>query len=151
MRSSSSSFMSFTQCSPTCGRMPLPALSPLWPGRQPCRHRLVDGRRGGGPSSVAPRSRNPPTGRHEVKHIYKLEMVQRRAARWTVYLLLHHTTSSVKGMLEDMQWRTLEQRHTDCRLVVLLQIVHGLIQIPPTNYLQHILQKQQLYILLRMI
>ena len=25
---------------PTCGRMPLPALS-LWPGRQPCRPRLV--------------------------------------------------------------------------------------------------------------
>ena len=39
--------------------MPLPALS-LWPGRQPCRPRLVDGRRGGGPSSVAPRSHNPP-------------------------------------------------------------------------------------------
>ena len=58
-----SSFVSITQFSPTCGRMPLPALS-LWPGRQPCRPRLVDGRRGGGPSSVAPRSHNPPTGRH---------------------------------------------------------------------------------------
>ena len=57
----SSSVVSFTQFSPTCRRMPLPALS-LWPGRQPCRPRLVDGRRGGGPSSVAPRSRNPPTG-----------------------------------------------------------------------------------------
>ena len=45
----------------TCGRMPLPSLS-LWPGRQPCRPRLVGDRRGGGPSSVAPRSRNPPTG-----------------------------------------------------------------------------------------
>ena len=58
----SSSFVSFTQCSPTCGRMPLPALS-LWPGHQPCRPRLVGGRRGGGPSSVALRSRSPPTGR----------------------------------------------------------------------------------------
>ena len=45
---------------PTCGRMPLPSLS-LWPGRQPCRPRLVDGRRGGGPSFLTPRSRNPPT------------------------------------------------------------------------------------------
>ena len=60
--SCSSSVVSFTQCSPTCGNMPLPALS-LWPGRQPYRPRLVVGRRGGGPSSVAPRSRNPPTGR----------------------------------------------------------------------------------------
>ena len=41
--------------------MPLPSLS-LWPGRQPYTPRLVGGRRGGGPSSVAPRSRNPPTG-----------------------------------------------------------------------------------------
>ena len=57
----SSSIVSFTQCSPTCGRMPLPALS-LWPGRQPYRPRLVGGRRGGGPSSVAPRSRNPLNG-----------------------------------------------------------------------------------------
>ena len=44
---------------PICGRMPLPALS-LWPGRQPCRPRLVDDRIGGGPSSVAPRCLNPP-------------------------------------------------------------------------------------------
>ena len=54
--------MSFTQCSSTRGRMSLHALS-LWPGRQPYRHRLVGGRRRGGPSSVAPRSRNPPNGR----------------------------------------------------------------------------------------
>ena len=43
--------MSFTQFSPNYGRMSLPALS-LWPGRQPYRPRLVDGRRGGGPSYV---------------------------------------------------------------------------------------------------
>ena len=34
--------------------MPLPALS-LWPGRQPYRSRIVDGRRGDGPSSVRSR------------------------------------------------------------------------------------------------
>ena len=64
---SSSSFVSFTQCSPTCGRMPLPAQS-LWPVRRPYRPRLVGGRRGGVPSSVAPRSRNPPTGRRRDSH-----------------------------------------------------------------------------------
>ena len=57
-----SSFVSFTHFFPTCGRMPLPALS-LWPGRQSCRPRLVGDMRGGGPSSVTPCSRNPPTGR----------------------------------------------------------------------------------------
>ena len=49
----SSSFVSFTRWSPTCGRMPLPSLS-LRPGRQPYTPRLVGDRRGGGPSSVAP-------------------------------------------------------------------------------------------------
>ena len=58
----SSSVLSFTQFFPICGRMPLPALS-LWPGRQPYRSCLVDGRLGCGPSYVAPRSRNPPTRR----------------------------------------------------------------------------------------
>ena len=45
--------------------MPLPALSRDWPGRQPYRLRLLvlGGRRGGGPSSVASRSLNSPTGR----------------------------------------------------------------------------------------
>ena len=47
---------------PTCGRMTLPALS-LWPGRQSYRPRLLDDRRGGGPSPVALRRRNPPTER----------------------------------------------------------------------------------------
>ena len=67
---------------------------------------------------------------HEIKPIHQLEMVQRRAARWT--LNRHH----VKGMLEDLQWRTLQQRRTDGRLVLLFQIIHGLVQIPPTNYCQ---------------
>ena len=53
MFSSSSSVLSFTQFSPTCGYMPLATLS-LWPGRQPYRPRLVDGRRGGEPSSELP-------------------------------------------------------------------------------------------------
>ena len=56
-------------------------------------------------------------------------MVQRHAARGT--LNRHHNTTSIKGMLEDLQWRTLEQQRTDCRLVLLLQIIHS--QIPPTN------------------
>ena len=71
---------------------------------------------------------------HEVKPIHQLEMVQRSAARWTPNR--HHNTSSVNRMLEDLQWQTLEQRRTDCRLVLLFQIIYGLVQIPPTNYLQ---------------
>ena len=66
---------------------------------------------------------------HEVKPIHQLEMVQRHAARWT--LNRHHNTSSVKGMLEDLQWLTLAQRRTDCRLAFLFQVIHGLVHIPP--------------------
>ena len=72
---------------------------------------------------------------YEVKPIHQLEIVQRRAARWTL-LNRHHNTSSVKGMLEDLQWRTLEQRRTDCRLVLPSYYSKLYIQIPPTNYLQ---------------
>ena len=45
--STTCSVVSFTQLSPTCGHMSLPAQS-LWPGRQPYRPRLVGGRRGVG-------------------------------------------------------------------------------------------------------
>ena len=69
--------------------MPLPALS-LWPGRQPySRPRLVDGRRGDGPSSVAPRSRNPLTGRRRDSPISFWSHHHWRTA--------HHCAQSVKG------------------------------------------------------
>ena len=95
----SSSFVSFTHLFPTCGRMPLPALS-LWPGRQPCRPRLVDGTRGGGPSSVAPRSRNPPTGRRRDSHISS-----------SLFCTAHPCAQSVKGSpTEPVLFRSSRQR-----------------------------------------
>ena len=42
---------------------------------------------------------------------YKVEMVQRRAAKWT--LKRYHNTFSVTDMLEDLGWRTLEQKRAD--------------------------------------
>ena len=83
----SSSVVSFTQFSPTCGRMALPALS-LWPGRQPYRPRLVGGRRAGGPSSVAPRSLNPPTRRRRYSPISS-----------SLFSHAHPCAQSVKGAL----------------------------------------------------
>ena len=55
--------MSFTQSSPTCGRIPLPALS-LRPGRQPYRPRLLYCRRQERRWTIVcgSPSRNPPTG-----------------------------------------------------------------------------------------
>ena len=48
---------------------------------------------------------------------YKVEMVQRRAAKWT--LKRYHNTFSVTDMLEDLGWRTLEQKRADARLALL--------------------------------
>ena len=71
---------------------------------------------------------------YETRLTKQIEMVQRRAARWT--LNRHHNTSSVDRMLTDLQWRTLEQRRIDSRLLLVYKIVHGHVQIPQGSYLQ---------------
>ena len=71
----------------------------------------------------------------ENKGVYKVEMVQRRAARWT--LKRYHNTSSVTDMLENLGWRTLEQRRVDARLALLFKICNGLIPVDARNYLRH--------------
>ena len=71
----------------------------------------------------------------ENKGAYKVEMVQRRAARWT--LKRYHNTSSVTVMLENLGWRTLEQRRVDARLALLFKIYNGLIPVDARKYLRH--------------
>ena len=56
---------------------------------------------------------------------YRLEMVQRRAARWT--LCRYHPTASVSDMLQELGWRSLLQRRCDARLVLLYKIKNGLV------------------------
>ena len=70
---------------------------------------------------------------HTIKGAYKVEMVQRRAARWT--LNRFHNTSSVTGMLGQLGWRTLEQRRADQRLTMLYKIVNGHVAVTPGTYL----------------
>lgn len=65
---------------------------------------------------------------------HKIEMVQRRAARWT--LKRYHNTSSVSNMLQDLGWRSLEQRRADARLFVLYKIHRGHVPINASKYLQ---------------
>ena len=71
----------------------------------------------------------------ENKGAYKVEMVQQRAARWT--LKRYHNTSSVTDMLENLGWRTLEQRRVDVRLALLFKIYNGLIPVDARKYLRH--------------
>ena len=64
----------------------------------------------------------------------QLEKIQRRAARWTTSN--YDTRSSVTAMLNQLGWRTLEQRRADARLCLFYKIVYGLVAVPLPNYVQ---------------
>ena len=65
--------------------------------------------------------------------IQRLEMVQRRAARFI--LRRYHNTSSVSDMLDHLQWPTLAQRRCCTRLILLYKVTHQLVAIPPNLYI----------------
>ena len=72
---------------------------------------------------------------HTKSNIHKIEMVQRRAACWT---LCHFSSyDSVSDMLGDLGWRSLEDRCTDSRLCLFYKIVHGLVAVPLPPYVVH--------------
>ena len=83
----------------------------------------------------------PPTARvrlycvvpHTDLDINKLESVQRRAARWVTRD--YQYTSSVSTMLQDLNWRTLDRRRIDIRLVLLYKVTKDLVAIPASDYL----------------
>ena len=58
-------------------------------------------------------------------------MLQRRAARWIKNS--YSSYDSVSNMLEDLGWRSLENRHIDSQLVMFYKIIYGYVavQIPP--------------------
>lgn len=72
---------------------------------------------------------------HTKEHISKIEMVQRRAARWTVGNF--DNRASVTEMLNKLGWRTLEQRRADARLCLFYKIVYGLVAVPLPSYVQY--------------
>ena len=67
--------------------------------------------------------------------IYKIEMVQRRAAWWT--LDNYFRQASVTEMLAQLGWRSLEQRRNDSRLCLFYKIIHGLVAIDLPPYVEH--------------
>ena len=69
------------------------------------------------------------------RNINKIEMIQRRAARWVKDSYSRHL--SVTSMLDQLGWRTLERRRSDTKLVMFYKIVHQLIEIPIPPYLKH--------------
>ena len=66
-------------------------------------------------------------------YIQKIEMVQRKAARYVTNR--YHNTSSVTSMLDHLEWETLESRRSKNQLIMFFKIVHGLVDIPADKYL----------------
>ena len=59
---------------------------------------------------------------YQQKDIHRLEMIHRRAARYVSNRFGNR--SSVDNMLQQMNWRSLEQRRQDARLTMLYKIVN---------------------------
>lgn len=71
---------------------------------------------------------------HTKERISQIEQVQRRAARWTVNNFDREL--SVTQTLEELGWRTLDQRRADARLCLFYKIVYGLVAVPIPAYIQ---------------
>ena len=67
------------------------------------------------------------------KSKHKLEMVQRRAARYATNR--YHNTSSVTSMLTDLNWNTLESRRSKSQLVMFFKILNDIVDIRASDYL----------------
>ena len=70
---------------------------------------------------------------HTQEYINKLEMVQRRAARYVTNR--YHNTSSVTSMLDHLEWESLEARRTKSQLTMMFKIINDLVNIPQEEYL----------------
>ena len=68
-------------------------------------------------------------------NIARLEMVQRRAVRWT--LSEYSPYASVTQMLQPLGWRSFEQRRFDSRLCLFYKIIYGLVSIDMPPYVVH--------------
>ena len=69
------------------------------------------------------------------KLIRQIDQVQRRAARWTVNNFCRQ--ASVTEIIENLGWRTLEQRRADARLCLFYKVVHGLVAVPLPDHVQY--------------
>ena len=66
-------------------------------------------------------------------NIKKLEMVQRRAARFVKGD--YDRTSSVTAMLDELGWDTLQERRQQAKATMFYRIVYGLVCVPSSPFL----------------
>ena len=70
---------------------------------------------------------------HLKSDVNKIEMVQRRAARYVINR--QRNTSSVGGMLQHLELRSLEDRRRDARLVMMYTISHDKVTVKKSDRL----------------
>ncbi|CAC5413182.1 unnamed protein product [Mytilus coruscus] len=70
---------------------------------------------------------------YQKEQVKKVEMVQRRAARYAINR--YRNTSSVGSMLEELDWETLENRRVKLQLTLVYKVVNNLVDIPCNTYL----------------
>ena len=70
---------------------------------------------------------------HERVDINKIEMVQRRGARFVKHR--YHNRSSVTDLLEDLKWKSLETRRKESRLTMMYKIVNQQVAVDPDKHL----------------
>ena len=71
---------------------------------------------------------------HTDQNILKLEMIQRRAARWVKNN--YSPYDSVTSMLDNLGWRSLENRRIDSRLIMFYKIIYGHVAIQIPTYFE---------------
>ena len=67
---------------------------------------------------------------HTAEHRNKIEMVQRRAARYVCNR--YHNTSSITDMFQTLTWPTLQQCRLKTKLIMFYKIVHHIVAVPTT-------------------
>ena len=70
---------------------------------------------------------------HTKRNTYKVEMVQRRAARWTMN---DYARTSVSSLLHELDSQTFEERRSVARLCLFYKVVNGLVAVPLPDYIQ---------------
>lgn len=74
---------------------------------------------------------------HTKEDTQSLEKVQRRAARYVCNNYADRTPGAVTGMLQQLQWDSLELRRQRNRLGMLYKIENGLVDIHPSQFYHH--------------
>ena len=64
----------------------------------------------------------------------RLEMMQRRAARWVSNS--YSSYDKVSAMLSNLDWRSLKYRWNDSRLAMFYKIHYGLVAVPMSSYFE---------------